>query len=85
MNRGRNEQGQHQRHPSGCHFRYYKLARKGRAKEEKEEGVHVPYYRIHFYCWPITAVFWLKLEVIGPIDSDILVITVGSYHRRFYP
>jgi len=57
MNRGRNGQGQRQWLPSGCHFRYYKLAGKRRVKEEKEERVHMHYYRIGFYYCPITAGF----------------------------
>lgn len=42
--------------PSGCHFCYYKVARKRGVKEE-EEGMHVHYYIIEFYCRPITAGF----------------------------
>ena len=48
-NRGRNGLGLHRWKPSSHHFCYYKQARKRRVKEEKEEGVHVPYYRIQFY------------------------------------
>ena len=55
--RGRNGLGLHRWQPSSRHFCYYQQARKRRVKEEKEERVHMHYYRIGFYCWPITAGF----------------------------